>query len=89
MNTEQLKTLAADAIGIFAREHNGTCYLKYINGKVIALPLKDANPLPPTYLCITHFGQVNGLTDPQWSNLANELFAQYLKELACQNRPKP
>ncbi len=89
MNVEIIKTLAANAIGLWARKHRGSCVLSVENGLVIAFDPSKAKQGYDRCLFITVFDQNAGLTSAKWHLVATELMNLYNKELACQTHQKP
>lgn len=88
MNSEQMKTLAAEAITEWARHHNGSCVLSVEGGLVVCKEPTDHDRRYGRTLIITRFAQNAGLTSAAWNIVGTELFNQYTKELACQAHQK-
>ena len=89
MNSEQIKTDAANAIALFNKTHTTTAYLYWKDGQVVVLDSQHAPLKVPEALKITPWQQDNGLTASQWTSVGNELFNLYTRELACQAHQKP
>lgn len=89
MNSEIIKTLAADAIADFARKHNCSCVLSIEDGLVVAKEFELVPATPDRTLVITRVDQNSGLTITKWSRVGNKLFNLYTKELACRTHQKP
>ncbi len=84
MNSEIIKTLAANAIGKWARECHGNCVLSIDDGRVIASEPTDNDRIHNRSLIITRFAQNAGLTNAAWRIVGTELLNLYNKEKACQ-----
>lgn len=89
MNSELIKTLAADAITTWAREHNGACVLSVNDGIVIASTPTNDDLLYHKPLIVTRFAQNAGLTSAAWNIVGTELLNLYNKEQSCQAHQKP
>jgi len=89
MNSELIKTLAADAIGKWARKNIGSCVLSVKDGIVVASKPTFDDQINNRPLIITRFSQNAGLTHSAWNIVGSELFDLYNKEKSCQPHPKP
>lgn len=89
MNSEIINTLAADAITVWASNHNQPCRLYVDEGLVKARKPTDRDYVDFRCLIITRFAQNAGLTSAAWKVVGSELFNLYTKEVACQAHPKP
>ena len=88
MSIEIIKTLAANAITEFTRNHNTSCVLSFKDGIVEATALADDTVITDRALVITRFAQNAGLTTAAWQIVGKKLYEQYTKELECQTHQK-
>lgn len=84
MNSESIKTMAAEAIDKFARTHSSTCVLSIENGAVIATPLSDVTGKHDRDLVFNTLAQNHGLTAASWNTLGRKLYKLYSMETSCQ-----
>lgn len=83
MNSEQIIWEASLAIESFQKQHNCTCYLAVISGKVACFTRKEVNVLPPKCLTLSPYQQREGLTHAHWLSVGCKLMELYNKEILC------
>lgn len=88
MNSEQIKTEAAEAMTLFQRTHSEGCYLTIENSRVVAKPIKGSTDLSIFNLTISKTQLINGLTAGHWTALGIALYRLYTKESECQTHQK-
>lgn len=88
MNSEIMKTEAANTITEWRQKHNGPCMLEIQNGEVIARKPTTSCYQIKKDLYISTWHQQNGFDGAQWTAIGTTLFNLYCKEKAFHEHQK-